>query len=176
VVTMRLIAEEKRSGTLEMLITLPVKDSEVILGKFLGAFGLVMSFVAATFLYPFLMFKWPWHLGPLDSGPIMSGYVGLVLLSAACVSIGLLISCLTDSQVIALFVTFVVLGAFYWIDFIGQFAPGVVGTVFHELSFKEHLSSFEKGLIDTRDVVFFLSCAGLALLLAFRSLESRKLA
>jgi ABC-2 type transport system permease protein len=174
VVTMRLIAEEKRSGTLEMLITLPVKDSEVVLGKFLGAFGLVSSFILATFLYPFLMFKWPWHLGPLDSGPIMSGYVGLILLSGACVAIGLLISCLTDSQVIALFVTFVVLGTFYWIDVIGQLAPNTLGIVLRELSFKEHLASFEKGLIDTRDVVFFLSVAGLALLLAFRSLESRK--
>jgi ABC-2 type transport system permease protein len=174
VVTMRLIAEEKRSGTLEMLITLPVKDSEVIIGKFLGAFGLVMSFVAATLLYPIFMFKWPWHLGPLDTGPILSGYIGLTLLSAACVAIGLLISSVTESQVIALFVTFVVLGFFYWIDFVGQFAPSTLGMVLRQISFREHLSSFEKGLIDTRDVVFFLSCATLALVLAFRSLESRK--
>src|SRR4029453_11667021 len=92
VVTMRLVAEEKRSGTLEMLITLPVKDSEVVLGKFLGAFGLVMSFVASTVLYPILMFKWPWHLGPLDGWSVFSGYVGLTLLSSACVAIGLLVS------------------------------------------------------------------------------------
>src|SRR5512140_949718 len=83
VVTMRLLAEEKRSGTLEMLITLPVKDHEVILGKFLGAWGLVLTLIASTALYPILMFKWPWDLGPLDMGPVLSGYLGLVLYSAA---------------------------------------------------------------------------------------------
>ena len=76
VVTMRLMAEERRSGTLEMLITLPVRDSDVILGKYLGALGLVLVLVLATALYPFLMFKWPWSLGPLDMGPIVSGYLG----------------------------------------------------------------------------------------------------
>src|SRR5690606_3596751 len=74
VITMRLMAEEKRSGTLEMLITLPVKDSDVILGKFLGAVGLVLTVVTATLLYPLLMFKAPWNLGPLDMGPVWSGY------------------------------------------------------------------------------------------------------
>src|SRR5262245_60733102 len=92
VITMRLIAEEKRSGTLEMLITLPVRDHEVILGKFLGAWGLVLLLIASTLLYPLLMFWRPWLLGPLDLGPIKSGYAGLVLYSAAAVAIGLLIS------------------------------------------------------------------------------------
>src|SRR5882672_7670023 len=77
VVTMRLLAEEKRSGTLEMLITLPVRDSDVIIGKFLGAFGLVLVLLVATMLYPLMMFWRPWHLGVLDTGPVMSGYVGL---------------------------------------------------------------------------------------------------
>src|SRR3954466_7858219 len=85
VVTMRLLAEERRSGTLEMLITLPVKDSDVILGKFLGAFGLVLVLVFSTALYPILMFKL-WHLGAIDTGPIFSGYFGLVLFSAAVVA------------------------------------------------------------------------------------------
>ena len=106
VVTMRLLAEEKRSGTLEMLITLPVRDHEVILGKFLGAWGLVLILIASTALYPLMMFKFPWHLGAIDTGPVWSGYLGLVLYSAASVSIGLLISALTESQVIAFFITF----------------------------------------------------------------------
>src|SRR5262245_25835942 len=75
VVTMRLVAEEKRSGTLEMLITLPVKDSEVILGKFIGALGLVLTLIVTTLLYPILMFK-VWHLGAIDLGPVFSGYLG----------------------------------------------------------------------------------------------------
>ena len=83
VVTMRLVAEERRSGTLEMLITLPVTDGEVMLGKFLGALGLVLVLVLATLVYPIGLFKWPWVLGPLDTGPVVSGYLGLILFSAA---------------------------------------------------------------------------------------------
>jgi len=173
VVTMRLVAEEKRSGTLEMLITLPVRDSEVILGKFLGAFGLVLVLIASTALYPILMFK-VWHLGPIDTGPLWSGYIGLVLFAAAAVALGLLISSLTETQVIAFFITFIVLGMLYIVGEVGALVPNALGTVFRELSFKEHYTSFQRGLIDTRDIVFFMSCATLALLLAFRSLESRK--
>jgi ABC-2 type transport system permease protein len=118
VITMRLLAEEKRSGTLEMLITLPVKDHEVILGKFFGAWGLVLVLILATTLYPIMMFGgFPWHLGALDSGPVISGYLGIVLYSAAAVSIGLLISALTESQVIAFFVTFVLLFALHFIGY-----------------------------------------------------------
>src|SRR5688500_108587 len=91
VVTMRLLAEERRSGTLEMLITLPVRDSDVILGKYLGALGLVLVLVLATLVYPIGMFRFPWVLGPLDAGPVFSGYLGLILFSAAATSLGLLI-------------------------------------------------------------------------------------
>ncbi|APR86445.1 gliding motility protein GldF [Minicystis rosea] len=121
VVTMRLLAEEKRSGTLEMLITLPVRDHEVILGKFLGAWALVLVLIATTTLYPIMMFKAPWHLGSLDSGPVLSGYLGLVLYSAAAVSIGLLLSALTESQVIAFFITWALLVFF---SVLGRFARG----------------------------------------------------
>src|SRR6478752_2782638 len=117
VVTMRLLAEEKRTGTLEMLITLPVKDHEVILGKFLGAWGLVLVLIASTAVYPLVMFKFPWHLGALDGGPVIAGYLGLVLYSAAAVSLGLLVSALTDSQVIAFFITFVILFALHFVGF-----------------------------------------------------------
>src|SRR5260221_3404866 len=92
VVTMRLIAEERRSGTLEMLITLPVKDSDVVLGKYLGALGLVLVLVVSTLVYPIGMFKWPWSLGPLDAGPVASGYFRLVLFSSASAAIRPLIS------------------------------------------------------------------------------------
>ncbi len=173
VVTMRLVAEEKRSGTLEMLITLPVKDSEVIIGKFLGAFGLVLVLVLSTILYPILMFK-VWNLGIIDTGPLFSGYIGLVLFSAAAVAIGLLVSSVTESQVIAFFVTFIVLAALYFMGEIAEHVPNLLGTVFRTLSLREHFFQFERGLIDARDVIFFLSCAALALALAFRSLESRK--
>lgn len=174
VVTMRLIAEEKRSGTLEMLITLPVKDSEVVLGKYLGALGLVLALVATTALYPILMFKWPWHLGRIDMGPVLSGYFGLALFSAAAVAVGMLVSSLTESQVIAFFVTFIVLAGLYWIGDLGALVHNAAGNVLQGLSFKERFSSFERGLIDTTDVLFFASVAVACLMFAFRALESRK--
>src|SRR5215831_4171177 len=113
VVTMRLLAEERRTGTLEMLITLPVSDSDVILGKYFGALGLVLTVVLATIAYPFAMFMWPWNLGPLDWDAVLAGYLGLILFSAASVAIGLLVTALTESQAIAFFVTFFVLGALW---------------------------------------------------------------
>jgi ABC-2 type transport system permease protein len=175
VVTMRLLAEEKRSGTLEMLITLPVKDHEVILGKFLGAWGLVLVLLGATALFPVFMFKWPWNLGALDTGPVWSGYLGLFLFSAAAVSIGLLISALTESQVIAFFLTWTLL---LTLTFLGLAAdtmgnPAVRDVVAY-VSFDARLAPFARGMINTRDIVFFVSIAFGCLMASFWALERRK--
>jgi ABC-2 type transport system permease protein len=176
VVTMRLLAEEKRSGTLEMLITLPVRDHEVILGKFLGAWALVLVLIGSTVLFPIMMFRFPWHLGALDTGPVFAAYVGLVLYSAATVAIGLLISSLTESQIIAFLVTWAVLSL---LAFLGMFAGKVFGQgalrdVLTFLSFDARLKPFAYGRIVTRDVVYFASIAVGCLMVAFRVLERRK--
>jgi ABC-2 type transport system permease protein len=175
VVTMRLLAEEKRSGTLEMLITLPVKDHSVILGKFLGAWGLVVLLVLATALYPIMMFEFPWHLGPLDRGPVFAGFIGLLLYSGAAVAIGLLISALTESQVIAFFVTAVVL---FFFQMIGRapdmFSIPELRDLVSFASFDLRLQPFTRGMINTRDVVFFVSITIGCLMAAFRALERRK--
>jgi len=174
VVTMRLIAEEKRSGTLEMLITLPVNDSDVILGKYLGALGLVMALVVATALYPIAMFGWPWNLGVLDTGPVWAGYVGLTLFSAAAVAIGLLVSTLTESQAVAFFITFFVLLILWFAEAAANQVSGGLGDLLTHVCFQSRLEGFTRGLIDTRDVVFFLSVTVVALMVAFRALERRK--
>jgi ABC-2 type transport system permease protein len=174
VVTMRLLAEEKRTGTLEMLITLPVTDSDVILGKYLGGLGLVLTLVLATIAYPFAMFKWPWNLGPLDWGPVLAGYFGLVLFSAAAVAIGLLVTALTESQAIAFFITFFLLVSLWYVSEVAAFLGGTFGNVLEYLSFQTHLDGFARGIVDTRDVIYFLSVTALALALAFRALERRK--
>jgi ABC-2 type transport system permease protein len=175
VVTMRSMAEEKRSGTLEMLITLPVRDSDVILGKYLGALGLVLILVVATALYPICMFWAPWNLGPLDMGPVLSGYLGLILFSSTAVAIGLLVSSLAESQAVAFFVTFFVLIVLW---FMGTAAEHVskewLANALMYMSFQSRLEGFSRGLIDTRDVVFFLSALVLALVFSFRALERRK--
>jgi ABC-2 type transport system permease protein len=175
VVTMRLLAEERRSGTLEMLITLPVTDSDVVLGKFLGALGLVLVLVVATLAYPLAMFKWPWNLGPLDLGPVTSGYLGLLLFSAASVALGLLVSALTESQAVAFFITFFVLGGLWLFgDLANVMGNSPLAAFLNYISFQARLNSFWRGLVDTRDVVFFVSVTGLALFTAFRALERRK--
>jgi len=175
VLTMRLLAEERRSGTLEMLITLPVRDHEVILGKFLGAWGLVLVLILGTALFPLMMFRFPWHLGVLDIGPVLSGYLGLICYSAAAVGIGLFISALTESQVIAFFITWVFLVG---LSFMGLLVEGAPGGTFRDvisfISFDTRLAPFARGQIITRDVVYFASIAVGSLMLAFRALERRK--
>jgi len=174
VVSMRVMAEEKRAGTLELLITLPVRDHEVILGKFLGAFGLVLVLILATMLYPLMMFKAPWNLGPLDMGPVFTGYLGLILYSAAAVAIGLLISSLTESQAIAFFLTAVLLVFLHFIGYMADNASGPAREVLAFISFKSRLMPFSKGMINTRDIVYFLSITIGCLMMAFRALERRK--
>ena len=176
VVTMRLLAEERRSGTLEMLITLPVRDHEVILGKFLGAWGLVLLLILSTALYPLMMFWFPWHLGELDTGPVISGYIGLIVFSAAAVAIGLLISSLTESQVIAFFITFVVLFVLHvLLGFAVDAAKNeTLRNVMAFVSFESRLQPFNRGLISTRDLIFFVSITIGCLMAAFRALERRK--
>ncbi len=175
VITMRLLAEEKRSGTLEMLITLPVRDHEVILGKFFGAWALVLVLILSTFLYPIMMFMKPWNLGALDMGPVLSGYLGLILFSAAAVSIGLFISALTESQVIAFFVTWVVLLLFTFLGFgIEQLGNQTARDVLSYVSFDARLTPFARGMISTRDIVFFVSICFMCLMGSFWALERRK--
>jgi ABC-2 type transport system permease protein len=176
VITMRLIAEEKRSGTLELLITLPVRDWEVVVGKFLGAWGLVLVLIAATLLYPLLMFKAPWRLGALDMGPVVAGYVGLVFYSAACVAIGLLVSSLTESQIIAFFVTFMIVG---FLQIIGSslvigVLPPQAQFVATFVSLHTRIAPFVRGLINTRDLVYFATLTLGCLVGSFWALERRK--
>jgi ABC-2 type transport system permease protein len=114
--------------------------------------------ILSTAVYPLFMFKFPWHLGALDGWPVLAGYIGLVLYSAAAVSIGLLISALTDSQVIAFFITFVILFALH---FVGFSVDGIqnqgLRSVISFISFDTRLAPFARGMINTRDVIYFLS-------------------
>jgi len=153
-----------------------VKDSDVVLGKYLGALGLVLVLVISTLAYPVVMFKFPWNLGPLDGGPVASGYFGMVLFSCAAVAIGLLISALTESQAVAFFITFFVLGALWLFGDLASKAADypALAALLNYISFQSRLSNFWRGLVDSRDVVFFLSVTALSLMVAFRALERRK--
>jgi ABC-2 type transport system permease protein len=173
-VTMRSLAAEKGSGTLELLITMPVRDSEVILGKYLAAFGTVFILLAATLLYPVAMFSM-WHFGALDWGPVFSGYLGCLFFSAAAIGLGLMFSSLTESDVMAFFLTLVTLFGLYAIGpMVSVVHWGVFSDALNFISFQTRYQSFARGLIDTRALVYFVSVALLSLLVSFRSLESRK--
>ena len=173
-VTMRTIADEKRSGTLELLITMPVRDSEVIIGKYLGALAMMLLLFAVSLLYPIAMFVQPWQLGPLDWGPVAAGYAGLLLFTMTGLAIGLMFSSLTESQILAFFFTF---GLFVLLAVFGAVGESVHGWPGEALTFvspQARFAPFERGLIDTKAIVYFLTITIICLLVAFRSLESRK--
>jgi ABC-2 type transport system permease protein len=166
--TMRLLAEEKRSGTAELLFTYPLSDWAVILGKFLAAWVVYLIFLAFTVTYP-LAFA---ALGRLDWGAVAAGYLGLVLLGGACLALGLFTSSLTENQIIAAVAAFALLLLFWLIGW-QQDASGL-GAVFAALSLMEHFDNFPRGVIDTRDLIFYLSFIYFFLFLTKRQLESRR--
>ncbi len=168
--TMRLFAEEKRAGTMELLLTYPVRDGEVLAGKFLAAAALYLLLLALTFLYPGLVA----YFTRVEWGPILTGYLGLVLVGSTFLAVGLLISSLTENQIVAGFGTFGVLLAFWVIGWGAEFAGGNLRTVLQYLSVTEHMDGFSRGLVDTKDLVYYGSAIALALFLALRSLESNR--
>jgi ABC-2 type transport system permease protein len=169
-ITMRLIAEERRSGTIEMLITMPVRDVDVILGKFFAALLLLVVALVLTLPYAITIS----NFGNLDWGPVLGGYFGLLLMGAACLSLGLLASSWTENQIIAFVVGLFLSMFFLMLDQFMIFLPsGMVG-LFEYLSFGAHFRNAARGIIDSRDVVFFLSFIVGCLFFAFRSLESRR--
>jgi len=171
-ITMRLLSEEKRTGTLELLITMPVRDREVVLGKFLATLGLVGVLLLLTATYPLLI---KWRIAPgLDSGPIFVGYVGMLLHAAAGIAIGLFFSSITENQIVAFMLTAVVLLALFAVDYLGAAVGGTLGDIFAFVSFQRRLAPFGRGLLDLRNVVYFLSIAAFFLMLTTRQLESRK--
>jgi len=168
--TMRLFAEEKRAGTMELLLTYPVRDGEVLAGKFLAAAALYLLLLALTFLYPGLVA----YFTRVEWGPILTGYLGLVLVGSTFLAVGLLISSLTENQIVAGFGTFGVLLAFWVIGWGAEFAGGNLRAVLQYLSVTEHMDGFSRGLVDTKDLVYYGSAIVLALFLALRSLESKR--
>lgn len=168
--TMRLLAEEQRTGTMELLLTAPVRDSELVLGKFLGAFLLLLLILAITLIYPLVLVA----AGNPDRGPILAGYLGVVLQGAAFLSIGLFASSLTQNQVIAALLTFVVLLLLWLSDALGQFTAGRIGDFFRFLSVTRHLDEFPRGIIDTRNIVYFLTIIVAALFFTVQSVQTRR--
>lgn len=176
--TMRSLSDEKRVGTIELLITMPVKDSEVILGKFLGSLAMVSLQIVLLAAYPLVMFSRApfWHLGELDWSPFWVGMLGLFLLSMAGTAIGVMWSSFTESQILSYFATMLTLVALYALGSVTivEFLQGWSGDAISFISLQSRFEPFARGLIDSRAVIYFLSLTTLGLVVAFRSLESRK--
>lgn len=168
--TMRLLAEENRLGTVELLLTNPVRDLEVVLGKFLGVMGFIMVILVMTLYFPALLFVF----GQPDPGPIATGYLGVVLQAAAFASIGLAISSTTENQIVAAFLAFAVNLILWLSESISQFVGKPLDAVMKYLSITSHFQDFSRGVIDTSHVLFFVSVVAAALFLTYLSLQSRR--
>ena len=169
-ISMRLLAEEKRSGTMETLMTDPVTDGEVVLGKFLASFCFYLTLLLPTLLYALILKV----IGNPDPGPIFTGYLGLVLMGSVFLAVGLLASSFTDNQMIAAVVSFVTLLLFWVIDWSAGGSSTTLAKVLSYLGIFRHFDSFSKGIIDTRDIIYYLSTTALFLSLTVRVVEARR--
>ena len=168
--TMRLIAEEQKLGTIELLLTSPVRDWEVVIGKYLASLAFLLVLVALSFFYAILLFVF----ASPDPGPIWAGYLGLVLYGAASLSVGLLASTLTSNQIVAAVVAMGILLALFFADLAFGAVGGLAGEIIGEMSLKSHFDDFERGVVDTKHIVYFLSVTAFFLFLSVRALESRR--
>lgn len=169
-ISMRLLAEERKLGTLELLLTMPVTETEVVLGKLAGAVGFLKVTLALTLGYPILLFA----LGRPDIGPMIGGYLGVLLVGTAYLALGLMASSWTSSQVVAFLVAIVICTAFTFVDLVPEALGWNAIPAFEVLSFNHHFRSIARGVIDLRDLVFFASVVLGAIALTTWSLESRK--
>jgi len=169
-VTMRLFAEERRSGTIELLLTYPVRDGAVLVGKYLAGLTLYAIMLALTLFYPLLVA----YFARVEWGPLATGYLGLLLMGATFLGVGIFASSLTENQIVASIITFGVLLIFWVIGWSSDYLGGTWGRVLSHLSLIEHFDSFAKGVLDTRDVLYYVDFTIVALFLTLRSLEARR--
>jgi hypothetical protein len=168
-ITMRLLSEETKAGTIELLTTKPISDSEIILGKFFAAWALVGIALLPTLLYYISIA----FLGSIDNGPVIGGYFGLMLMAGVYVAIGLFASSLTDNQVVAFILGFVFVFALYMLDKILFYVPEWMTTTVEFVGIDFHLSNIARGVVDSRDIIYFFSMLGFTLMLSVGSLQRR---
>jgi ABC-2 type transport system permease protein len=169
-ITMRTYAEEKRSGTMELLLTSPLTDVQIILGKFLGATALYAAMLAVTLIHVGILFLY----GNPEWRPVATGYLGLLLMGGCFIALGLLISSLTKNQIVAGMVTFAVFLLLWVINWIGQSLGPTGQAVLSHLSITDHLDDFARGIIDTKHLVYYTSFIVFGLFLTAKSVDSER--
>jgi ABC-2 type transport system permease protein len=170
-ITMGLIAKEKNSGTLEVLATLPVKESQIIIGKYLASLSVLAVGLILTFIHLLTIMIFGQHL---DYGAICLGYVGLFLLGAVYCAIGIFGSSIHRNQIVAFIISFAIVFVLFIFEYILFFMPGSIAGFIQYLSFGYHIDNFFRGIIDTRDLIYYFSLIVLFLRLATLMLETRK--
>ncbi|MBI4429361.1 MAG: ABC transporter permease subunit [Ignavibacteriales bacterium] len=169
-ITMRLIAEERKAGTIELLTTRPVHDSEIVLGKFLAAWALICISLLPTLVhYVTIAF-----LGDIDNGPVVGGYLGLMLMAGVFVAVGLFASSLTENQIVAMIIGLAMMFALMILDKILIYVPEFMNTIVEFIGVDFHFSNIARGVIDSRDVIYFASVLGFMLYISTISLARRK--
>jgi len=169
-VTMRTYSEEKRSGTIELLLTAPITDFQIIMGKFLGALGLYAAMLAVTLIHIGILFA----IGNPEPLPILTSYLGMLLMGGCFISVGLLISSMTKNQIVAGMVTFVVFLMLWVIDWLAMFMGPTGQAVLSYLSFTQHLTDFMRGVLDTKHIVYYVSFIAFGLFLTARSVDTER--
>jgi len=169
--TMRLLAEEKRSGTIELLLTKAVTDRQIVLGKFLSTLLLITAALFLTLPYIITVAS----IGNMDAGGVICGYLGLVLMSGVYISIGLFASSMTNNQIVA-FLTSLFIGLLFHLifDLLAGSTTGIIGQLFNMLSMRVHFESISRGIIDSSDLIYYLSLIFLGLFFSEVSLAKKK--
>lgn len=169
VLTMKLFAEERKSGTIELLLTSPITDGQVVLGKFLASWTLLLIMLALTLFFPLLVQRF----GPLDSGALLSGYFGVILIGSSFLALGLLMSSMCKNQLVAALTSFGILITLWVIGSLSS-QYGAAGKFLSYLSLLEHYDDFARGVILLKDVIYHASFIGVCLFATFKSIESSK--
>ena len=169
-ITMRLFSEEEKLGTLELLLTSPVKDWEIVMGKYLASTVILISTLLCTFFYVILIFIY----STPDFGPLLSAYLGIILYGIATLSVGLFASSLSSNQIVAAVVGIVILLLLSFLDSLGAMLDGIPSTIFNEIALNHHYGDFTKGVIDIRNIVYYLSTASIFLFFTVLILEMRR--
>jgi ABC-2 type transport system permease protein len=169
-ISMRLLAEEQRTGTVELLLTNPVQEWEIVTGKYLASILLVLVMLGLTLLFPLFLFIF----GRPDAGPMISGYLGIFLQAAAFLSVGLWASSLTQNQIVAALIAFAALLVLWLSDSLGQFLGGTVGQIVSYVSVINHFQEFPQGVIESKDVIYYLTLVAAGIVLSTLSLQSRR--
>src|SRR5436853_5592905 len=164
-ITMRTYSEEKRSGTIELLLTSPLTDFEIIMGKFLGAMALYGSMLAITLIHMVLLFSW----GNPEWKVVVTGYAGLLLMGGCFISVGLLISSMTKNQIVSGMITFAVFLLLWVVNWIASFTGPTTQSVLNYLSITDHFDDFTKGILDTKHLIYYFSVMSFGLFLTARS-------